>query len=280
VEYLAGGFQVIKLLIFGATGMLGSAAAKHFLALGDFETVLTARDENNFFPGAKTVLFDAAKPDFDALPVADYIINCIGIIKPFMAKNLIAARYVNAVFPWQLATWAKSKDAKLFHITTDCVFSGRKGRYDENDLHDALDDYGKSKSLGEPASECMVIRTSIIGEEVRNNASLVEWAKSQKGRKVGGYINHFWNGITTNWYAKICEKIIRGGLWEAGLFHAHASDIVSKYQMMQYFDKRFGLGLKINPTMAKESCDRSLASIKGLCAELEIPSVGKMIEDM
>lgn len=271
-----------KILILGSTGMLGNAVAKHFLDLDNFDTYLTYRNEDVCFGSKeKNIKFDVLTDDLEKLPSDfDYVINCIGVIKPFMAINLINAIFINSIFPRKLANWCKDKEIKLFHITTDCVFSGSKGKYVETDLHDALDDYGKSKSLGEPIEDCMVLRTSIIGEEIHKDASLIAWAKKQKGKTINGYTNHFWNGITTNQYAKCCEKIINQDLYEKGLFHLFAKDIVSKYDMMCYFNEVFDLELTINTFEATPSCDRSMASAKDLCSKLGIPTVKDMIEEL
>ncbi|MBQ7958401.1 MAG: SDR family oxidoreductase [Oscillospiraceae bacterium] len=270
----------IKILILGSTGMLGNAVAKYFLSNENYEVITTYRHEEYKFEG-NTIYFDALTSDFSVLPDdVDYVINCIGIIKPFMAKSIENAIMINSLFPHRLAKWCEEKGIKLIHITTDCVFSGMKGKYTENDLHDALDEYGKSKSLGECVNNAMVIRTSIIGEEIHNNASLIEWAKSQKGKTVNGFVNHLWNGVTTKQYAVICDKIISQGLYEKGLFHAYAADDVTKYEMMQYFNKKFDLNLTINEFEASQPCDRTLRSDKELCKKLEIPTVSRMIEEM
>lgn len=271
-----------KILILGSTGMLGNTIAKYFLNLNDMEVYLTYRNENvKILQCKNNIKFDALQDEIDILPKdIDYIINCIGVIKPFMNEDPIAARYINAIFPWKLAQWSKENDSKLIHITTDCVYSGSKGKYIESDLHDALDDYGKSKSLGEPIDECMVLRTSIIGEEIHKDASLIAWTKSQKGKTINGFTNHFWNGITSNEYAKCCEKIIRENLYEKGLFHIHAKDIVTKYEMMQYFNEKFDLNLTINPIETNIACNRSLASEKDLCIKLNIPTVKEMIMEL
>jgi dTDP-4-dehydrorhamnose reductase len=271
-----------KILILGSTGMLGNAVTKRFLKFEDMEIYLTYRSENVKFSECKNnIKFDVMQEDFSALPKDfDYVINCIGIIKPFMGENPIAARYINAVFPWKLAKWCKKNNSKLIHITTDCVFSGLKGKYVESDLHDALDDYGKSKSLGEPVDECMVLRTSIIGEEIHKNVSLIAWVKSQKDKTVNGFTNHLWNGVTTDEYAKCCEKIIKENLYEVGLFHIYAKDIVTKYEMMQYFNKKFGLNLTINSMETNVACDRSMASEKDLCKKLDILTVKELVMEM
>ena len=266
----------MKVLVLGSTGMLGSAVGKYFENT-DHKAILTYRNQKVAY-GKNRVFFDT-KMSLEHMQTekCDYVINCIGTIKPFMATSPRDSRYINSVFPWDLAAWCKSHGSKLIHITTDCVYSGRKGSYVESDAHDALDDYGKSKSLGEPVDDCMVIRTSIIGEEIHKNASLVEWAKSQKGKSVKGFINHLWNGITTNQYAKICHQIIDQNLWSTGLFHVYSKDVVNKLQMLEYFDEKFDLDLDIAAFEPPVSCDRSLSSEKDLVAKLDVPTVKEQI---
>jgi len=267
-----------RVLVLGGSGMLGNAVGAHFINSGWDVTVSFRKSGQHVAYGPKRIEFDALSSSLDDLPTSfDYLINCIGIIKPFMAADPIAARLVNAVFPWKLADWCSKHGIKMIHITTDCVFSGAKGKYVESDLHDALDDYGKSKSLGEPVDRCMVLRTSIIGEEIHKNASLIAWAKNQKGKAVKGFTNHFWNGVTTKQYAKACDSIMSDGLWEKGLFHIFAPEAVSKYDMMAFFNEKFDLGLAIEPFEAKPACDRSMASIKPLCEKLRVPTVKEQV---
>lgn len=272
-----------RVLILGATGMLGNAVSKYFLSKPEYFVYLAARNRKllqDAFPAADRIPYDAMNivdvEDRDYKEY-DYVINCIGTIKPFMASDPIAARYINAVFPWQLAD--ACGNTKLIHITTDCVFSGNKGKYMEIDAHDALDDYGKSKSLGEPIDRCMVIRTSIIGEEIHKNASLIEWAKSQKGKQVKGFTHHKWNGITTTTYAKVCEHIINNNLWKKGLFHVHSKDDVTKFDMMHYFSSKFNLDLDIIAVDNIGSpCDRTLRSVEKLNELVNVPTVKEQIE--
>ena len=126
----------------------------------------------------------------------------------------------------------------------------------------------------------MILRTSIIGEEIHKNASLISWAKSQKGKEVNGFLNHFWNGVTTKQYALVCEKIIENNLYQEDLFHIHSKDIVSKYQMLEYFNEKYDLNLKIKPYITNPICDRSLSSIKELCSKLDIPTVKEQINNL
>lgn len=269
---------MVKVAILGSTGMLGNAVSKYFLSKKEYKVYTSYRSdplpegENNFY-------FDALEANFDNIPDVDYVINCIGIIKPFMKNNNKNAILVNSLFPRRLSEFTKSKNIKMIHITTDCVFSGAKGRYTEGDLHDCLDEYGKTKSLGEPENNCMVIRTSIIGEEIKNNASLIEWAKSQKGKSVNGFTNHFWNGVTTTEYAKVCDQIIQKELYQEDLFHVHSND-VNKYQLLEMLSDTFSLGLDISPYQTTDVCDRTLRTEKDLMSKLFVSSLSEQIKNL
>jgi dTDP-4-dehydrorhamnose reductase len=196
-----------------------------------------------------------------------------------MLPDITAAIKINSLFPHVLAKWCNSSKINLIHITTDCVYSGLKGKYVESDLHDALDDYGKSKSLGECPDKAMMLRTSIIGEEIHKHASLIAWAKSQKGKTIMGFSTHLWNGITTKQYARNCETIIDNGYYEHGIFHVFAEDDVTKLEMMHMFNDKYDLGMTIEEKQPA-SCDRTLRTEKELNGKLHIPTVKQMIEEM
>jgi dTDP-4-dehydrorhamnose reductase len=259
--------------------MLGNAVTSYFQSNPQYEVTTTYRNINVMLPG-NALKFDTLSNSLDDLPNRfDYVINCIGVIKPFMAADPLAAVRINSAFPWILADWCEKHQIKLFHITTDCVYSGSKGKYIETDLHDALDDYGKSKSLGECVSKAMVIRTSIIGEEIHKDASLIAWAKKQKGQVVGGFSTHLWNGITTKQYAVVCDKIINNKWYQKGLFHVFAKDDVSKLEMMYMFNEKYDLGLTIEEK-TPPPVDRTLRTEKDLCGMLDMPTVKQMIKEI
>lgn len=267
-----------RILVLGATGMLGSAVY-HYLEKNP-KFIVTPTTRTPLPPSTDGIYFDALTQSVETLPKDfDYIINCIGIITPFIDKNPIVSLKINSLFPLELANFCESNNIRLIHITTDCVYSGKDGKYVETSPQDALDFYGKSKSLGEPASNAMVLRTSIVGQEIHNFVSLFSWAKSQAGKTISGFETHLWNGLTTKWYAKVCEKIITQGLYEIGLFHVFSNDDVSKYQLLQYFNEVFTLNLGITKTFP-EKIDRTLRTEKTLCSRLEIPPVKEMIIDM
>lgn len=266
----------MKILVLGSTGMLGSAVAKHFIKSFGDDVWCSYRIQNEQYAIGQRFPFDAtaAYPFecIDNFKDVDFIVNCIGCIKPYTmnSKDYPTSIYVNSVFSRKLANYCAENRIKLIHITTDCVYSGKKGKYVESDPHDATDVYGKSKSLGEPEN-CMVIRTSIVGHEVHGKVSLLEWIKSQEGKEVNGFTNHYWNGITTEQYAKVCEYIIRNGLWSVGLAHVFSPNSVSKYQLLNIVNEKFNLHLKIKDVSAPESIDRTLATNKILCSLLPIP---------
>jgi dTDP-4-dehydrorhamnose reductase len=267
---------MVKIAILGSTGMLGNAVSDYFLGKENYQVYLSSRDEacekeNHFY-------FDATNPSSSVLPQVDYVINCIGVIKPFMKKGIENAIVVNSIFPHKFANFCKENNTKLIHITTDCVFSGKTGRYFESSLHDCLDEYGKTKSLGEP-NNCMVIRTSIIGQEIKNNVSLVEWARSQKGKEVRGFTNHLWNGVTTTEYAKICDQIIQKNLYKEELYHVY-SNYVNKFQLLNLISDSLSLGLQVSPHQTEESCDRTLATEKDLMSKLEISTIEEQIKNL
>lgn len=261
-----------KVLITGSTGMLGFAVSSYFGSRG-YPIVQLSRHE-----------FDIATDPigkFESfLDGVDVVVNCAGIIKPMISGNTLeTVLKVNSVFPRNLANLCSKREIKCFHITTDCVYSGRKGQYTEDDYFDAEDIYGLSKNAGEN-KDCMVIRTSIIGEERNQSRSLLEWAKSQAGKEVNGFTNHLWNGVTTLYLAAIIEDILLRKLYQKGIFHVHSPNVVTKLELLQIFDQVYGLKLKISPAQAKEACDRSLASIYPLTREVATRPVLDQVKEM
>jgi len=265
-----------KIVILGSTGMLGSAVSKFFINSTNHEVVVSYRNknvvqhENNFY-------FDVLETDLNEIPDCDYILNCIGIIKPFMKNNKLNSVLINSVFPHRLSSFCEKNNIKVIHITTDCVFSGKMGAYDEESLHDCEDDYGKTKSLGEP-DNCMVLRTSIIGEEVHKNASLIEWVKSNKGGTINGFTEHIWNGVTTKQYADICNQIISNKLYKNGIFHVHSND-VNKFDLLNTINNKFNLNIKINAVKTAK-VDRTLRTKKELLKNIQMKSVYDQIMDL
>jgi len=188
----------------------------------------------------------------------DFLINCIGIIKQRPeAQSPIPSITLNALLPHLLAEWASEWGGRLIHFSTDCVFSGKKGNYSENDPSDADDLYGKSKYLGEVASSnSLTLRTSIIGRELNHFTSLLEWFLAQNGKSVKGYRKVIWSGVTTNFLAGLVGKIISEHPTLFGLFQVSAPAI-SKHDLLIRLRTAYDLDIEIIPDDSEIS-DRSL----------------------
>jgi dTDP-4-dehydrorhamnose reductase len=260
-----------RIAVIGSKGMLGLAMTGHFRRQGDVVAVSRAEYDIAHDPLSKLeTLIDGTT----------HVVNCAGVIKPRIAEMPIEdVLKVNAIFPRNLAKLCDRTGKALFHVTTDCAYSGRKGRYTEDDAFDAEDVYGLSKNAGD-AADCMVLRTSIIGEERGQKRSLLEWARSQAGKPVNGFTNHHWNGVTTLYLAEIVEKIIDGKLHRKGIFHVHSPHIVDKFELLKLIDAAYDLKLQITPTAAAEACDRSLASIHPLSAQVAVKRLDQQLEEM
>ena len=207
--------------VLGSQGMLGSAVAEYF-SRKNYRVIMI--DRNNF-----DVLINSPSELKQIIKKVDVIINCIGLIKPTIGHYTPEqALEINGLFPWNLARMCNSLHIKCLHIATDCVFSGKKGYYVESDLVDADDLYGLTKAAGD-TNLCMTLRTSVIGEELGNSRSLLEWIKSQRNQQVNGFENHRWNGVTTVELARCMETIIGRGWYSPGIYHIFSPEILNKY---------------------------------------------------
>ncbi len=192
----------------------------------------------------------------------EVVINAAGIIKQIDdSKNIITTLNVNSIFPHRLENLAEKYKARLICISTDCVFDGRKGNYSENDVSDAADLYGKSKNLGEVVNKnCLTLRTSIIGRELRTAHSLVEWFLSNRGKKVKGFVNAIYTGFPTVVLAEILADLIVNFEDLAGLYHL-SSEPINKFELLHLIKNAYGIDIEIE--RFEDFCiDRSLNSAK------------------
>lgn len=255
----------IEISVIGADGMLGNTVSLYFETKGFSIQRITRNkiDLSNINYSEINSLFRNSK----------YIINCAGIVKQIIDKFTIEEILkVNTVFPHNLQLISKILNIRCFHITTDCVFSGKKGNYTEIDYTDAYDLYGLSKIGGE-VSGIMTLRTSIIGRENKSKKSLLEWAISNAGKTVNGFTNHFWNGLTTLYLADVVYRIIEYDLYREGIFHIHSPEIISKFNLLNYINDIFDLKMKILPVENEIYCNRSLSSIYSLSKDLVKDSI-------
>jgi dTDP-4-dehydrorhamnose reductase len=200
-----------------------------------------------------------------ALGPADWVINAIGLTKPYTHDDNPAeverATIGNAMFPHWMARTAQEYGGRVLQIATDCVYSGAAGHYREAAPHDALDVYGKTKSLGEAYwPNIHHLRCSIIGPEPKAHVFLLAWFLGQKaGAQLNGFTNHRWNGVTTLHFAALCRGIVRQNIALPHLQHVIPTDFVSKYQLLQAFALAYGReDMVINPVEAGVTVDRTL----------------------
>ena len=221
----------MRILVLGVTGMLGNAVFRSFAEHGEHEVwgatrrtsgarVPTEQDRSRLIPGV-----DALDPDalVEAMARArpDVVINCVGLVKQLSAADdPLVALPINAMLPHRLARLCAVAGARLIHVSTDCVFTGRTGGYTETDSSDAEDLYGKSKFLGElnDYPHAITLRTSIIGHELGPPHGLVDWFLSQRG-SVKGYAKAIFSGLPTVELARVMREIVLPRPELSGLYH-------------------------------------------------------------
>jgi dTDP-4-dehydrorhamnose reductase len=192
----------------------------------------------------------------------DVVVNCIGVIKQTAAaSDPIISLGINSILPHQLANHCRLLRICLIHISTDCVFSGKKGDYSEDDISDAEDLYGKSKYLGEVGGDsCLTIRTSIIGRELSTRWGLVEWFLAQRGKNVEGYAKAVFSGFTTIALGRVLIDVIQNHPTLHGIYHVSGHPI-NKYDLLVGLREAFNLSTVIEPHF-EIAIDRSLNSSK------------------
>ena len=176
------------------------------------------------------------------------VINCIGLIKQLAdAKDPLTALPINAMLPHRLARLCELAGARLIHVSTDCVFSGRKGGYSEGDLSDAEDLYGKSKYIGElhDLPHAITLRTSIIGHELGSSFALVDWFLTQQG-SVNGFARAIFSGLPTVELARVMKDFVVPHPQLNGLYHV-AAEPIAKLDLLQLVAAQYGKLIEIRP---------------------------------
>ena len=283
----------MKILILGGSGMLGH---KLWINLRqEHEVWVTVRQTSSPFPErpefpVNYVRTDVDASNFDQVTRAlasiqpDLVINCIGLIKQMghLARDPVISISLNALLPHRISLICRAAKIRMIHISTDCVFSGKKGNYLESDQSDAEDLYGRSKFLGEVAypPHSITLRTSIIGRELKTHLGLIEWFLSQKdGDTIHGYKRAVFTGFTTDELSRVImnEVILHPEL--TGLYHV-SSDPINKYDLLQMTNQAFGKKINILPD-ENFFMDRSLDSTRFRQATgYQPPSWAEMIQEL
>lgn len=257
----------MRILVLGASGMLGNAVVRVLSEKADLQVFGTVRAASgkrffdsrvgeNLIPGVDVLDTDSLTQAFiKARP--DVVINCVGLVKQLAAADdPLQAIPINTLLPHRLANFCEVARARLVHISTDCVFSGDKGGYLESDSSDAEDLYGKSKFLGEVSyPNSITLRTSIIGHELQNAHSLIDWLLAQEG-SCRGYTEAIFSGVPTVVLAHIIRDVVLPRPELFGLYHVAAKPI-AKFDLIKLVAKVYGKKIEIIPD-DKLKIDRSL----------------------
>lgn len=247
----------MKVLILGASGMLGNAMIRVMAENSDWQVYGSIRSERaaiNFEPHIVERLFTGVTAErHDSVATLllkirpDIVINCIGLVKQIdRAKDPVQSIQINSVFPHWLAQVSESCGARVIHFSTDCVFSGNKGAYSETDLPDALDLYGRSKCLGElDYTHTVTLRTSIIGHELYSKHGLVEWFLSQRG-SCKGFTNAIFSGFPTVVLSRLVRDVVIPDTRLSGIYHV-ASNPISKYELLCNIRDAYGKEIEVIP---------------------------------
>ena len=262
---------MIKIILFGSTGMLGRYVFN--ILEVNYEVICINRINYDIINDSWLKLYTILNNHINNnntnntntnTNIKHIIINCAGII-PQKTDSLEYNSYikVNTLFPNKLQEFSEKYNCQVIHITTDCVFNGNQEidtNYIETTEHNEKNIYGITKSLGENINSC-IIRTSIIGEEVLNKKSLLEWVISNKNGTINGYTNHYWNGITCLTLANIINDIIKNDIYWKGVRHIYSPNYVSKFELCCIINKIYDLNIKIIKVTTDNICNKTLSSI-------------------
>lgn len=242
-----------NIIIFGSTGMLGSYCTK--ILQKKFNIIEVNRNTYDILENNYEKLFNILKDYNNSI-----VINCAGAIPQRYNSNDFNYFIINSLFPKFLEKICLKIDLKFIHISTNCVFNYESGLFDENTIPNESHPYGLSKILGEPEKAC-VIRTSIIGEEISNKKSFLEWVLSNKNGEINGYENYYWNGCTCPTLVRYIEYIIENNIYWYGVKHFYSDKIVSKYELAVIINNIYNLNIKINPIKLEKDIHKTLTSI-------------------
>jgi dTDP-4-dehydrorhamnose reductase len=244
-----------RVLILGASGMLGNAALRLFAESPGYEAYGTVRSQaalrllpesvrGNLVVGVDVENIDSMMAVLDRVR-PHVVINCIGIVKQLaQADDPLQAIPINALLPHRLARMCALVNARFVHMSTDCVFSGAKGMYTEDDQSDAYDLYGRSKFLGEvDYPNAITLRTSIIGHELDRNTSLIGWFLKQEG-KVRGFERAIFSGLPTVEVARVIRDFVIPHPDLRGVYNLSAEP-VNKFDLLALVAEAYGKQIEI-----------------------------------
>ena len=280
----------MKIIVLGASGLIGSymfrELSKTFETFGTIRKSKIKYKDIALFKSNKIIdnidilnldnlnkLLESLKPNI--------IVNCIGVTKRKISDNLLDVIKINSIFPHELVKWGLINSARIIHFSTDCVFNGLTGNYNEKSNTNAFDIYGKTKALGEiQYDNCLTIRSSFIGRELFDKTELLEWVISNNGKKIKGFKKTMYSGVSALFLSKFIKNIINDHIKLNGLFQLSTDIPISKYDLICLIRDCFDLNIEIIPENNKYHCptlDNSKLKNK---MNFEIPSWKEMLVEL
>ena len=280
----------MKVIVLGASGLIGSYMFNELSK--KFETIGTIRKSKTDHENIKLFKSDNIIDKIDILNLdklinlfqnlkPDVIVNCIGVTKRKITENVLDVIKINSIFPHELAKWGSNNSAKIIHFSTDCVFNGLEGNYNEKSNTNAFDIYGKTKALGEiQYKNSLTIRSSFIGRELFDKIELLEWVISNNGKKIKGFKKTMYSGVSALFLSKLIKDIIINHSKINGLYQLSYDTPISKYDLLCLIRDCFKLNLEIIPENNKSHCPTLDSSKLKNKINFDIPSWKDMLTEL
>lgn len=251
----------MKIAVLGSNGMAGSMITS-YLKKNNYNVTTLARNNSDINIDVEDIY--KVKEILDKLEGYDFVINCIGLLVKDSIERPDRAIIVNSWFPKTLEKVFKNSNTRIIHLSTDCVFDGKDGYYKENDVHTEMNAYGKSKSLGEINNiKDITFRMSIIGPEIKiNGTGLFSWVINNPEQRIGGYVDSWWNGLTTLQLAKCIMQYVQDPKI-SGVYHLVNNDFfVNKYNLVCLINEVYELNKTVFKTTGPKVANKILVNTK------------------
>lgn len=281
----------MRILILGVSGLIGHKLLQELSA--DFEVFGTLHRKKNQYQSlplfsGNNIIEGVDIADFEILQGVlgainpDVVLNCVGITKRKININSpFEPILINALFPHRLAGWAKENQKRVIHFSTDCVFDGKVGDYTEESLTTAEDIYGRTKALGEiNYNHTLTIRSSFIGQELFDRTELLDWFLAQGGKKIKGFKNTFYSGVSTIFMARLVNVIIQDFPELSGIYQLAPEQPISKFELLSIAKEVFNVNVEIIPDevhVHRPTLDASKLKNK---INLIVPSWNEMMSEL
>jgi len=283
----------MNIVILGASGLIGHKLFEKLPAQFDkvYAVMHRTREELkqfDLFRDNPNVIYNVDVLEFKKLTgiltalQADVVLNCVGITKRKEEINIPSlAIETNSLYPHKLADWAKENNARVIHFSTDCVFDGSIGDYDEDSPTTGKDAYGLTKAMGEIRYDhCLTIRSSFIGQELLGKSELLEWFLNQKSPTIKGFTKAFYSGVSTIYMCKVVADIIKNYPDISDLHTLARPTPISKYDLLCLAKEAYGSDVEIIPDDSFEIMPTLNGSKLAKKMNLEVPSWKEMMHEL